>query len=1201
MFSTIAAAARFDLNQLLRHSPAWACGRKLRRMATATVLLIAFGLFTEAAAQVTAPTAEVNAEELAPPKPETITLEALEQLRKQIEAATEIDEDQKKKILETHQRAMEAFGRAVKLETQAPIDQASIEGLAVRARELQAELSAAPAPLLEGFTNETSLAELTAGLATRQPQLQQAKDSLAQLELEPNRRSERRTVIVGEQATLATRKAAIEAELAAPAPADESSFATAARRALNLARLREINAEGPANQAEISKYDAAKALDMPNLRIQLARKEVTRLQQEVDALNKRITLRRSKDAEYIADQLALFAKGQPTPTPYSQSITERDLFFAELTNPSDIATANETAEKARENLNLTEKISQATTDVRVASKALESLRSLKARTNEKIARVGLTGAIGLELRGQLRTLTDPQKIRQRCLDRQNEMREIEYSRLDLEDQRAPLAERLQLLAEQTERTTLNEIEMRLAFDRTVTLTTLGQNFSDYFNKLGELDATEQEHIRELDEFLSFIRENVLWIRSHRIPGMTDVAELPGTIRWFASLTNWLQVRDALLKDATQQLWLYSVITILICMLFLVQSRFLMNLASIAEVTSRSTCREFFPTARAALLTVILAMPWPALAGFVSWRLLSDASAPSFVKAVGHGLLAVTIGSWMLNLVRHLCRPNGLGLAHFEWPKHSVKMLRSRIRLLMFIVLPLLFVETTLNTHENPQGRDALERLAFILSLLIDATFLSKILSPKTGVFRDYLAAHANSWAFRFKWIVYVTAVALPITLAVLAAAGVYYTAFELNWRLHLTLWLMVTLIVLRCFLLRWFVVSHRRLRIEQARQRRQAMMEEAEASPSNVPKVTAQEAIIDLQEVSDQTQRLINSGLAFVCLLVTWFIWVEVLPALGVVGRWELWPTTVDARVEYTGEDGEKLFRTEPQIRSITVADALVSIFLVLLTITASRNIPGLLEITVLQRLPLEPASRYAFRMVARYLIFVVCIICAGAAVGIGWAQVQWLVAALSLGLGFGLQEIFANLVSGLIILFERPVRIGDVVTIGDVSGTVSRIQIRATTILDWDRKEYIVPNKEFVTGRLLNWTLSDKVNRVVISVGVAYGSDTALARSLLLQVAKNHPEVLDDPPAVATFEGFGDSTLNLVLRCFLPNLDNRLGTITELHEAVDREFKQAQLEISFPQRDLHLRTLPPEFRVYRDKAGPPMTPERETPSDLTN
>jgi potassium efflux system protein len=170
---------------------------------------------------------------------------------------------------------------------------------------------------------------------------------------------------------------------------------------------------------------------------------------------------------------------------------------------------------------------------------------------------------------------------------------------------------------------------------------------------------------------------------------------------------------------------------------------------------------------------------------------------------------------------------------------------------------------------------------------------------------------------------------------------------------------------------------------------------------------------------------------------------------------------------------------------------------------------------------------------------------------------------------------MFANFVAGLVILLERPIRVGDVVTVDDITGVVSRIRIRATSITNWDRKEYVVPNKEFITGRLLNWTLSDKINRIVINVGLAYGSDTEQARELLLQVADEHPLILKDPPSVATFEGFGDNSLNLSLRTFLPTLDNRLEVIHQLHTAIDRAFRQAGLEIAFPQRDLHIRSYP--------------------------
>ena len=227
-------------------------------------------------------------------------------------------------------------------------------------------------------------------------------------------------------------------------------------------------------------------------------------------------------------------------------------------------------------------------------------------------------------------------------------------------------------------------------------------------------------------------------------------------------------------------------------------------------------------------------------------------------------------------------------------------------------------------------------------------------------------------------------------------------------------------------------------------------------------------------------------------------------------------------------------------VESVTIGNLLTALLVAMITWIAVRNVPGLLEMTVLERLPMDTAGRFAVSTLARYAMVVIGTVWASSLIGIGWSKVQWLATALTFGLAFGLQEIFANFIAGLIILFERPVRVGDMVTIEKVTGIVSRIRIRATTIVNSDRKEFIVPNKEFITGRLLNWTLSDTINRIVINVGVAYGSDTELAQALLLQAAHDHPAVLRDPSPSASFEEFGKSSLRLVLRCFLPNLTER-------------------------------------------------------------
>ena len=206
------------------------------------------------------------------------------------------------------------------------------------------------------------------------------------------------------------------------------------------------------------------------------------------------------------------------------------------------------------------------------------------------------------------------------------------------------------------------------------------------------------------------------------------------------------------------------------------------------------------------------------------------------------------------------------------------------------------------------------------------------------------------------------------------------------------------------------------------------------------------------------------------------------------------------------------------------------------------------------------------------YVIVGFGLVSALSSLGVSWDKLQWLVAALGVGLGFGLQEIFANFISGLIILFERPVRIGDVVTIGPLSGTINRIRIRATTITDFDNKEIIVPNKNFVTEQIINWSLQDTITRVIIKVGVAYGSDVAKVRELLMQIAKNNPRVLKDPEPLVFFLNFSDSTLEHELRLHVKERGGRNQAIDEINREVDRLFKENGIEIAFRQLDINLR-----------------------------
>jgi potassium efflux system protein len=315
--------------------------------------------------------------------------------------------------------------------------------------------------------------------------------------------------------------------------------------------------------------------------------------------------------------------------------------------------------------------------------------------------------------------------------------------------------------------------------------------------------------------------------------------------------------------------------------------------------------------------------------------------------------------------------------------------------------------------------------------------------------------------------------------------------------------------------------------------------------------------VANLGDVSEETRQLINAGVLGAALISLFHIWSPLLPAFDAFTKITLWTSVI----EVNGETVQN---------RISLAMLMKLIFLASLTIYASRKLPALVDLVIRSRTLMSASARYTLSSLLNYVILGGGFIAALSALGVQWSQLQWLVAALGVGIGFGLQEIIANFISGIIILFERPIRVGDVVSTGGDEGVVTRIRIRATTIVDWNGKELLVPNKEFITGRLLNWSLSDTKIRTVLPVGVAYGSDVDLAIEILRDIVCQHPRVVSDPEPQVVFENFGDDALLLSARCFLNSLENRMGVVTEINREIYRRFQEAGIVIAFPQRDIH-------------------------------
>ncbi len=252
---------------------------------------------------------------------------------------------------------------------------------------------------------------------------------------------------------------------------------------------------------------------------------------------------------------------------------------------------------------------------------------------------------------------------------------------------------------------------------------------------------------------------------------------------------------------------------------------------------------------------------------------------------------------------------------------------------------------------------------------------------------------------------------------------------------------------------------------------------------------------------------------------------------------------------------------------------------------TFTRWLKHKLNRTWLSRTPMHPGTREAIATVFGYIMFVLAVLAGLSFAGFDLTNLAIMAGALGVGIGFGLQNIVNNFISGIILLFERPIRPGDFISVGETSGFVRNVSIRSTEIETLDRMSVIVPNSDVLTTHVHNWTLRDPFGRINVPVGVAYGSDTEKVRDILLEVGRNHPDVVQAghafvPGPNVLFREFGDSSLNFELRVFIRQIERRWMIQSDLNYAIDAAFRKEGVTIPFPQRDLWFRNPMPEQRA---------------------
>jgi potassium efflux system protein len=1105
------------------------------------------------------------------PQETRITPEQMQIKISQLEQDKSLDPEVQKKAVELWKEALATTNLALQQDTRIQrLIQQREEAPKLRTA-IQEQLAAPVVEPMLTIAKDASISDYDQGLARAQSQFAELSKAAEDFETRLKDRADRRarTDKSAAQATADLEKMAAETDPAA----DEHAEVTRGKRVVATARRTLLGKQLQAAQEELAGFDLITSL-LTDQRDQAVRQQ-TQAETMVALWKDAVSARRQQEAELAAQKAQEAARQAAQSYPAIKAIADENKTLAEMRTGPD---------------GLMRKAEAAAAHLKTVTAQLDRIKGDFTRVRDRATSTGGQATAGMILLNKRSILPNLGPLKKSIDARQSEIADIHFLWIDKQDTRSKLAD-----PEKSVKAIIADLDKEIGSEqlrqienevRTLLRSQAGyldallREYEGYLANLSALDQAERQLVDTTEQFSKYIDERILWVKSAPVLNLAAFERAVEAVRWYVNPANWNATGEALVAGIVHQPTTTGMMAVVWGLLIWYRKRIRRQIQEEAgQATGRSIIVQ---TLRSLWQVGLMAVSRPYWL-WMLYRILADSPVNNFfADSVAAGLLRAAKAYFILEFIRGLLLPGSLEMGNRGWSSEARLFVRRNLRWLTFVILITHFLQTAIDTQNNDLWKDSLGRIAFMVRTLTMAVFFVIILAPKGALIRPYLGLGMKGWLGRLRFLWYSAAILLPGSLAVIAGLGYFYTAEQLYWRVIGTILLCVGAVEIGQILSVWLAAARKTLTDQELRQRQQ---EQAQASAD--ARTRSMSALLSvavpfetIYRVSQQSKRIVQAFFLLGIVMGLWAIWKDVLPALGVMDQVVLWETTVKAG-ETTDAAGKVIqqTRTAPVTLSNLVA-ALVTLAMMIIT---ARNLPGLLQIAVLQQVGMDRGIQFAITTLSRYAIVVVGLVMAFNQIGINWSKVQWLVAAMTVGLAFGLQEIFANFVSGLIILFERPMRVGDIVTSGEITGKVSQIQIRATTIQTWDNKELVVPNKEFVTGRLMNWTLTDPQLRISFLVGVAYGSDTAQVEQALYAVARQHPDVLKDPEPTVAFMNFGASSLDFDLRLSIPNLDVLMKVRHEINTAIDQAFRKANIEIPFPQQDLHVRTiaagLPVEMR----------------------
>ena len=530
---------------------------------------------------------------------------------------------------------------------------------------------------------------------------------------------------------------------------------------------------------------------------------------------------------------------------------------------------------------------------------------------------------------------------------------------------------------------------------------------------------------------------------------------------------------------------------------------------------------------------------------------------------------------MLHLIcflymRHIMEPNSLVQRHFSVSPRVIAQNRAIIDQLWFVSIPMLMIANMREAEPTKISGDVIGYPLMVFGFLYLTFFAIKTVKRSIERVKPDMTF----------WTISIISIITPLTITVMLGLGYYYTVIQLLNRVAITLYICFLYLIVSNTLRRELYVAE--VKMLSAIRSRMQQQHEAQANAANVtatatatPEMQGKQRLesFRLELVNGRAYKLFNACLLTVFIYFMYQQWSDLAGVLTYLDHIYLWESIKIV-------DGQTISST------LSLGDVLLAIVIVIVAVVLNHNLPLLIERLFMIRKGVEAKSTsYTIKLITSYTITTLGVIFAASALGISWDNLQWLVAALSVGLGFGLQEIFGNFVSGIIILFERQLRVGDIVTLSNLSGTVSRIRIRATTITSFDNKEVVIPNKQFITSAVTNWSLSNTVTKLEFAIGVAYDADTNKAKDILRGIIRRCRDLNRDKKPLVFIKSLDASAVTIMCEVFVNEIGKRKAVYDYLSTEALRLFRDHNIEIPFDQLDVTIRNLDTNTTVtYTEK-----------------